>query len=142
MRLTPVHERWLVILVALHTLIIGIVFMIAPDWAVKFGGWSQPVRPVFFGRQVGIFHLALASGYLIEHFRYRGIYVIVAAKSVAFVFLLLATVIDPVPWAVPVCGVVDGAIALVVWQVHRRVNSGKADDVRKRSTAGPETFSK
>ena len=136
MRITLNHERWLIILVALHTLSIGIIFLVAPDWAVKFGGWPQLVRPVFFGRQVGIFHLALVSGYLIEYFRYRGIYVIVAAKSIAFVFLLLLALVDEVPWAVPVCGVVDGAMALIVWLVHRVAHPKKTGEVRERSREG------
>jgi hypothetical protein len=121
MRLTEVHERILIILVALHSTIIGIVFIAAPDWTVQFGGWER-IEPVFFGRQAGAFHLVLAAGYLIEYFRYRGITLIVTAKSFALVFLLACAVYDGLPWAVPVSGVGDGAMALLVWMVHRRVH--------------------
>ncbi len=122
MSFTSAHERLLIILVALHTLIIGLVFLTVPDWAVKFGGWPQNIRPIFFGRQVGIFHVVLACGYLIEYFRYHGIGLIITAKSIALVFLLITPLFHEVPWAVPVCGVVDGAMALVVWLVHRAVS--------------------
>jgi len=122
MSFTPAHERLLIILVALHTLIIGLAFLIVPDWAVKFGGWPQNIRPIFFGHQVGIFHMVLVCGYLIEYFRYRGISLIITAKSIALVFLLITPLFHEVPWAVPVSGVVDGVMALVVWLVHRAVN--------------------
>ena len=122
MRFTSAHERLLIILVALHTLIIGLVFLTVPDWAVKFGGWPQNIRPVFFGYQVGIFHVVLVCGYPIEYFRYRGISLIITAKSIALVFLLITPLFHEVPWAVPVSGVVDGAMALVVWLVHKAVN--------------------
>ena len=126
MRFTSAHERLLIILVALHTLIIGLVFLTVPDWAVKFGGWPQTIRPIFFGYQVGIFHVVLVCGYLIEYFRYRGISLIITAKSIALVFLLITPLFHEVPWAVPVSGVVDGAMALVVWRVHRAVNPDRA----------------
>jgi hypothetical protein len=126
MSFTSAHERLLIILVALHTLIIGLVFLTVPDWAVNFGGWPQNIRPIFFGYQVGIFHVVLVCGYLIEYFRYRGISLIITAKSIALVFLLITPLFHEVPWAVPVSGVVDGAMALVVWQVHRAVNPDRA----------------
>jgi len=67
--------------------------------------------------------VVLVCGYLIEYFRYGGIWLIVTAKSIALVFLLLATLLGELPWAVPVSGVADGAMALVVWLVHRAVGS-------------------
>jgi hypothetical protein len=121
MKLTPTHERWLIILIALHSLIIGIFLMFAPAWTMGFGGWKQEINVVFFIRQAGIFHVVLVAAYLIEHFKYRGVLVMVSAKSIALVFLLAASALDQVPWAVPVSGVGDGAMALVVWWVHRKV---------------------
>ena len=120
MRLTEAHERILIVLVALHSIIIGIIFIAAPTWTVQFGGWER-IEPVFFGRQAGAFHLVLAAGYLIEYFRYRGITLVVTAKAFALVFLLACAVFDGLPWAVPVSGFGDGAMALLVWWVHRRV---------------------
>ena len=122
MRLREAHERVLVILVALHSAIIGVIFIFAPTWTIQFGGWER-IEPVFFGRQAGAFHLVLATGYLIEYFRYRGITLLVAAKSFALVFLLACAVFDGLPWAVPVSGLGDGAMALLVWWVHRKVQT-------------------
>ena len=120
MRLTERHEWLLIILVALHSAIIGVVFILAPNFTMQFGGWER-IEPVFFGRQAGAFHIVLAAGYLMEFAKYRGVRLILIAKSFAFVFLLIYTIIDPLPWAVPASGVIDGLMALVVWWVHRKV---------------------
>lgn len=120
MKLTKTHETILIILVSLHSAIIGVVFMFAPNWLVRFGGW-EGIDPVFFGRQAGAFHLVLAVAYLIEYFNYDGIRILVMAKSFALVFLLVCTQVDHLPWAVPVSGAGDGLMALFVWWVHRQV---------------------
>ena len=122
MRLTERHEWLLISLVALHSAIIGVVFMSAPSWAVRFGGWER-IDPVFFGRQAGAFHIVLAAGYLVEFARHRGISLILIAKTFAFVFLMVHAALDPLPWAVPASGVIDGLMALVVWWVHRKVQA-------------------
>ena len=122
LNLTPLHERLLISLVALHSAIIGVVFIAAPNWTMQFGGWER-IEPVFFGRQAGAFHIVLAAGYLMEYGAYRGIRLILIAKSFAFFFLLVYTIIDPLPWAVPTSGVLDGLMALVVWWVHRKVGT-------------------
>jgi len=123
MRLTERHEWLLITLVALHSAIIGVVFILAPNFTMQFGGWER-IDPVFFGRQAGAFHIVLAAGYLMEFAKYRGVRLILIAKSFAFLFLLAYTIIDPLPWAVPASGVIDGLMALVVWWVHRQTGSG------------------
>lgn len=120
MRLTQGHLRLLVVLIALHSCIVGAMLFFAPQWAMSFAGWER-IEPVFFGRQAGIFHVVLAVAYLIEYGRYRGVLTLVAAKSIAFVFLMGATIVDPLPWAVWVSGILDGLMAVVVVLVHRRV---------------------
>ncbi|PWB78727.1 MAG: hypothetical protein C3F15_01090 [Holophagae bacterium] len=120
MRLTEGHERLLIAFVALHSAIVGLLLILAPGLAAQLGGWER-IDPAFFGRQAGAFHIVLAAGYLMEFSRYRGVRLIVIAKSFAFVFLLAYTVLDPLPWAVPVTGVIDGLMALVVWWVNRQV---------------------
>lgn len=120
MRLTLAHERILIILVALHSYLVGAMLFAVPEWALRFGGWSG-IEPVFFGRQAGVFHFALATAYLLEFFRYRGISVMLVAKCIAVVFLLGFWLLTPQPWAVLVSGVGDGLMALVVLLVHRRV---------------------
>jgi len=120
MRFSEGHEKLLVSLIALHSTIVGAMFLMAPDWTMKFAGW-QSISPVFFAYQAGIFHLVLATAYLLEYHRYRGVSIVIAAKSIAFVFLITATIIDPIPWAVWTSGILDGVMAAVVWWVHRTV---------------------
>jgi hypothetical protein len=127
MRLTDRHERLLVVLIALHSIIVGAMFMSAPQWTMRFAGW-RGIDPVFFAYQAGVFHLVLATAYLIEYRRYRGVTILIVAKTIALVFLIAATLIDPLPWAVWTSGIIDGAMAAVVWWVHRNV-------ARSRSTA-------
>ncbi len=121
MKLTVVHERWLISLIALHSAIIGILLMAVPQWLLRFGGWQQGIEPVFYAYQAGIFHVVLAVGYLLEHRRYRGVSFLITAKTMALAFLLVVTAVHEVPWAVPLCGLADGAMALLTWFVHRQV---------------------
>ena len=122
MRLTDVHERVLIILIALHSIIIGIMLLVFPEWAVLFAGW-QGAEPVFFIRQAGVFHFALAAGYLVEYFRWRSISLLLIAKTIAFVFLIGGTLITDVPWSVWLSGLADGSMALAAFLVHRAVAS-------------------
>ena len=126
--LTVTHERCLVVLIALHSFIVGVAFMIAPEWLVRFGGWSG-VDPVFFGRQAGIFHVVLATAYLIEYFRYRGIWVLISAKCYAVLFLGAMCLVEPATWAMAVSAVGDGAMVALAWWVHRSVNGAGAQAV-------------
>jgi len=122
MRLSEGHEKLLISLIALHSIIVGCMFLMAPDWTMTFAGW-QSINPAFFAYQAGIFHVVLAVAYILEYRRYRGVSIVITAKSIAFVFLITATIIDPIPWAVWTSGILDGAMALIVWWVHRQVQS-------------------
>jgi hypothetical protein len=115
-------ERVLVVLVALHSVAVGISLLAAPGWASHFGGWGT-VTPMFFPCQAGIFHLVLAAGYLIEYFLYRGVVFLVTAKAMALVFLTTAAVVGGVPWIVPFSGLTDGLMGLVVLLVHLRLRA-------------------
>ena len=122
MQVSKVHEELLVGLIALHSIMVGCTFLLAPAWTMKFAGW-QSISPAFFAYQAGIFHVVLAVAYLLEYRRYRGVSILVTAKVIAFVFLITATIIDPIPWAVWTSGIIDGIMALAVWWVHRQVQS-------------------
>lgn len=111
-------ERWLIVLIALHSIGIGAMLLAAPAWAVSFAGWRE-VTPLFFPRQAGVFHVVVGMGYLIEYVRYRGITLLVTAKSIALVFLLTATFLIDSPWSIPFCGIADGLMGLVAFAVHR-----------------------
>ncbi len=96
-------ERALVVLIALHSVVVGLFLSFATEWGARFGGFPDPV-PLFFPRQAGAFHFVVAAVYLVEYFRYRGVLMLVMTKSIAVVFLGLVTVACPVPWVVPALG--------------------------------------
>ena len=120
-------ERALVVLVALHSFVVGLFLVLVPEWGARFGGFGA-VSPLFFARQAGAFHFVAATAYLVEYFRYRGVLLLVITKSVAVAFLLMTSVLDTVPWVVPLSGVADGFMALAVVLLRR---------ARGRELAGP-----
>jgi hypothetical protein len=111
-------ERTLVVLIALHSLVVGLFLTFATDWGARFGGFPSPV-PLFFPRQAGAFHFVVAAIYLVEHFRYRGVGLLVMTKSIAVAFLFLTAALDSVPWVVPLSGVGDGLMAVAVVLLRR-----------------------
>ena len=89
-----------VVLIALHSYAVGFFLLFVTKWGAEFGGWDD-VRTLFFPRQAGIFHFVVATGYLLEYFRHRGIALLLTAKFTAVVFLGAMTIVDGGPWAVP-----------------------------------------
>ena len=69
-------EKWLIVLVSAHSFAVGSFLLFATRWGTAFGGWAE-VEPLFFARQAGIFHFVVATSYLIEYFRYRGVVLVV-----------------------------------------------------------------
>ena len=113
-------EKWLVILIAIHSVAIGIVLLFLTRWGAALGGWPEVV-PLFFARQGGIFHLVVAAGYLIEYFRYGGVTFLLVAKILAVAFLAGIMVAEPgSSWTIPFSALGDGLMALVVYLVHRK----------------------
>ena len=115
-------ERWLVVLVALHSFAVGIALLFLPGWSLRLGGWPE-AGPLFFVRQGGAFHLVVAVGYLIEHFQCGGVRLLLTAKLTATVFLLGVAWLEPSSWVVPLSAVADALMGLVVLVAHRRVGS-------------------
>lgn len=111
-------ERALVVLIALHSIGVGLVLTFATDWGSRFGGFPSPV-PLFFPRQAGAFHFVVAAIYLVEYFRYRGTFLLVMTKAIAVAFLFLTSALDSAPWVVPLSGVGDGLMAAAVVLVRR-----------------------
>lgn len=111
-------ESWLVHLIALHSLVVGGMLLLAPGWATQFGGWSG-VSHLFFTRQAGVFHFVVVIAYLGEYHRLRGVSLMVATKSIAFVFLVGAWLLGERAWSVPLSGLADGVMGLLVALVHR-----------------------
>jgi hypothetical protein len=120
MRITPSHERILIVLIALHSFIVGGMLLFAAEWAVKFAGWAG-ADPIFFIWQAGAFHFVLAAGYLVEYRRSGTVGLLLIAKTTAFVFLIGGSLLVATPWSVWFSGVADGAMGLVTFLVHRAV---------------------
>ncbi len=120
MPLNAAHERLLIILIALHSITVGIMLMFFAEWAVRFAGWHG-ADPVFFIWQAGAFHFVLATGYLVEYFRWRSISLLLIAKTTAFIFLIGGSVLTDTPWSVWFSGLADGAMGLAAFLVHRAV---------------------
>ena len=125
MRITSTHERILIILIALHSFIVGGMLMFAAEWAVNFAGWAG-ADPIFFIWQAGAFHFVLAAGYLMEYRRSGTVTLLLIAKTTAFVFLIGGSLLAATPWSVWFSGVADGAMALVTFLVHRAVAKQQA----------------
>jgi hypothetical protein len=111
-------ERTLVVLIALHSVVVGLFLTFATEWGARFGGFPGPV-PLFFPRQAGAFHFVVAGVYLVEYFVYRGVLMLVMTKSIAVVFLGIVALVCPAPWVVPLSGVGDALMGLVVVWVRR-----------------------
>jgi hypothetical protein len=130
-KLTPLHERLLIDLIALHSVIVGGMLLLVPNWAMQFAGW-EGITPLFFAHQAGVFHFVLAAGYMVEIRKFQAVNLLVIAKTTAFVFLMLATIFADTPWAVAFSGAFDGFLALLVVWVHRKV-------VADRQTSRPSS---
>ncbi len=116
------YERALIILIALHSIVVGVMLLFFPEWAVEFAGWSG-ADPIFFIRQAGVFHFVLAAGYLVEYSRTQTITLLLIAKTTAFVFLIGGSLLADTPWSVWFSGLADGAMALTAFLVHRAVKA-------------------
>jgi hypothetical protein len=118
-------ERWLVVVIALHSAGVGTILVFFPGFASRLAGWGE-ITPDFFLRQGGAFHFAVAFGYLYEQFRYRGVALLLFTKALATLFLLTMSVFAEVPWAIPFSGVTDGLMGVAVVLAHRRASRPKA----------------
>jgi Rieske Fe-S protein len=109
-------ERLVVTAVALHSVAVGLVLLLATAWGLRLGGFAVP-SSLFFARQAGAFHVVVGAGYLIEHLRYRSVRFLVLTKTIAVAFLLAETV-RGAPWCVPASAAGDAAMAILVLGVH------------------------
>ena len=118
-------EKLGIILVALHSFLVGALLFFIPEWTLNFAGW-QPMADLFFIRQSGAFHFVVAAGYLVEYRRCGSINLPVIAKTTAVVFLL---VLSPwgEAWSVPFSGITDGLMLVGMFVIHRQVVKNKSD---------------
>jgi hypothetical protein len=112
--------RRLVLLIAAHSLSVGILLTFFPAFAVHFAGWTETVTPLFFARQGGVFHFVVAAAYLIEYFAYRGVSILLTAKAIAVLFLGAQMMMGPLPWAVAFSAAADAGMGISVWLIARQ----------------------
>lgn len=107
-------------LVALHSYAVGLGLLLAPGLAVSIGGFPEP-ETLFFMHQGGVFHLVVATAYLLEYRRSGTATLMIVAKTVATVFLGLSWLLPAeAPWLVGVSALGDGAMGLAAWWLSRR----------------------
>ncbi len=111
-------EHALVVLVAAHSVVIGVLLLFATEWGARIGGFPA-VTPLFFARQAGAFHFVVATAYLAEYFRYRGVVLLLITKSIAVVFLGLVSLLSDVPWLIPLSGLGDALMGAAVLLLRR-----------------------
>lgn len=114
-----------VALVALHSYAVGAFLLFATEWGARFGGFGE-VSPLFFARQAGIFHFVLATAYLVEWFRYRGVVILLSAKATAVVFLVATWALGTEAWSVPLSALGDGFMGLAAFVLARRFSPARA----------------
>jgi len=112
------HERALVVLIALHSVAVGVGLLFLTEFGARIGGFGT-VTPLSSRARPGPSTSVAASAYLIEYFRYRGILILLTTKSIAVVFLGVMTALGGMPWIVPFSGVADGLMGLLAFLVHR-----------------------
>jgi hypothetical protein len=103
-----------VFLVAVHSIILGIVLIAAPKWLLSVFEWSI-VCDAFFLQQAGLFHILLGLVYLVEFFAHGGVGILLTAKSCAVVFLTIQYLWRIHEPAVLMSGLVDAGMALIVF---------------------------
>lgn len=110
--------------VALHSYAVGAMLLFAPAWTLRFAGWGE-VDTLFFPRQSGAFHFVVATAYLWEYFRHRGVGLLLMTKAVAVVFLL---VLNPwrTAWSIPFSGVLDGLMLVGMLVLDRLARRAEA----------------
>ena len=114
-----------VFLIALHSLLIGLMLIFATEWVLGFAGWAH-IDHLFFPRQSGAFHIILALGYVWEYRSHGTIGLILMAKATAVIFLLIMSPWKEA-WSVPFSGVFDGLMLAGMATVHGMVRKSAQD---------------
>jgi len=108
---------------AVHTAAVGTGLLAHPGALLDLLGFDLPEQP-FFIMQGGVFHWLMGAAYAAAARAPRRhvtlIEFAVLVKSVAAVFLITYWLVARDPWSVLASGVVDGAMALVLWFLWRR----------------------
>lgn len=110
-------------LITIHSAVVGIALILLPFQLLEFFGYFG-YSGIFFKTQGGVFHVVMAVAYALAavnlgkaHFV---IVFIIAAKSMATIFLLSYYIwIEPI-WTVFFSAMGDGAMAIVLYLVYSK----------------------
>ncbi len=125
-------ESWLIVLIAVHSVTVGLFLLFLTRWGVDFGGW-EGLNLTFFARQAGSFHIVVAIGYLLEYFRHREVTFLLVTKIIAVLFLVSMMMVESVPWALPLSALGDGLMVPLVYFVHARGEAARAEAAARRA---------
>ncbi len=112
------------VLVALHSVAIGVALTVFPGWSLALGGFD-PAAPLFFVRQGGAFHLVLGIAYLAQHLATGRLTLVILAKSCGTVFLLASLAGGGTSWAIPAAAAGDALMAAVAIAFHLRARGAE-----------------
>ena len=107
----------LVILASLHSILLGIILIIAPHWLLNLFGWTIACDS-FFLQQAGVFHVLLGLIYWREWYKHGSVFILASAKISAAVFLTLNFIFAKPLLGVFLADAVDiffGASAIFGW---------------------------
>lgn len=124
MNLLRRNERLFVLGVVLHSAAIGVALLFFTAPGLALGGYAD-VRPLFFPRQAGAFHLVVAAAYAIEYFRYRGLVTMLTAKAIAVAFLCGMLAVEAQPWVVPLSAAGDAAMGALAFLLQRQADTAR-----------------
>lgn len=93
--------------------------LIVPGPVLDVVGWEE-VKELFFVRQAGVFHLLVATAYLVEYRLFGTVRFLLLVKATAVVFLVGVHLVEPAHWLVPLSAVLDGLMVLAVVRLRGR----------------------
>jgi hypothetical protein len=129
-------EITLILLIALHSLVLGVAMLFQPAFTLKlFFSWNYQ-GPMFFPAQTGVFLVLLGSVYLTAIWHREYTWFIIASKIAAVLFLISQFFLlgPAAPKTVLVAAVLDGLMgasvtAVFIWRARiSKLPSNKLDD--------------
>ena len=108
-------ETILVLLIGLHSFILGCAMALQPMRTLNLFGWDYQ-GPMFFPTQAGVFLALFGILFVIFIWHRRLIWFIIVIKSAAVVFLLYQNyiLVPAAPYTILLAAVFDGLMALSV----------------------------
>ncbi len=116
-------ENIIILLISLHSLILGVAMLFQPARMLQLSGWEYD-GPLFFPAQSGLF-LLLSAGVYFASVRHRKLlWFILASKTAAVAFLLAEyLIIVDAPLSMLIAALLDGLMAAIIAAIIFRQNA-------------------